>query len=80
MFGETHGQAQRKRVDESHPRGSFNYFYGAFLPGFLGPNNFDFPNSETMFGICQEPPMCTCSSLAKMDSIEEAYGQLHHIL
>ena len=22
---------------ESHPRGSFNYFYGAFLLGFLGP-------------------------------------------
>ena len=32
------------RVAEWHPHGSLNYFYGAFLLGFL-TNQFDFPGS-----------------------------------
>ena len=68
MCGKTHGQAQTERVAESHPHGSLNYLYGAFLPGFLA-NRSDLPGSQSTFGISGSTHL-----LAKTDPAKEAHG------
>ena len=37
MWVDTWADSERERVPESHPGGSLNYFYGAFLLGVLWP-------------------------------------------
>ena len=72
MCGQTHRWAQR----ESLPCGSLNHFHGAFLPGFLWP--------IILLCLVLSPYLvylrilpCVCAHLlAKMDSSEEAYGQV----
>ena len=57
MCGKTHGQAQTETVAESHPRGSLNYLYGAFLTDFLA-NRLDLPGSQSTFGISGSAHVC----------------------
>ena len=67
---------ERERVPESHPGGSLNYFYGAFLLGFLWP--------IILVCLVHSPYLvylriitCVCTHLlAKMDSIEKVVGSL----
>ena len=40
---------------ESFPGGSLNHLHGVFLPGFLWPNHFDLPGSQSIFVISQDP-------------------------
>lgn len=42
--------------------------------GFPLAGHFDLPGSQFIFGISRDPPMCTHTSLSKMDFTEEAYG------
>ena len=74
MHGKTHGQTQGERGAESQPHGSLNYFYGAFLPGFLWP--------VILICLVQSPdlvylrnlPCMPTHLLDMMDSTKEAYG------
>ena len=46
------------RERNSHPRGSLNHLYWGISSGFPLANYFDWPDSESVFGISQDPPMC----------------------
>ena len=46
-------------------RGSLNYFYGAFLPGFLWPIIVNLPCSQSLFDISQDPSLCAQASLSQ---------------
>ena len=64
----THGWIQRETVAELCSHGSWNYFYGAFLPVFLWP----------IILIClvhlRIPPCVRMCLLAKMDFTKKASG------
>ena len=51
----------RQTQRESHPRGSLNHLYGAFLLA----NHLVLPGSESIFGLSQGPPMCVRTSLSQ---------------
>ena len=61
---------------ESRPRGCLNHFYGAFLPGFLWPVVLLCLVLSPYLVELRVLPCVRAHLLAKMDSSEEAYGQL----
>ena len=71
----------RVRVDihmgglrESHPRGSLNHLYEAFLLGFLWPIIL-ICLVQSLYLVYFRILSCVCTQLlVKMDSTEEAYG------
>ena len=48
-----------------HLCGNLNYFYGAFLPGFLWPIIVNLPCSQSLFDISQDPSLCAQASLSQ---------------
>ena len=44
--------------------------------GFPLTNHLGLPGSGSIFGLTQGPPLCVCTSLSKMDSSTEAYGEV----
>ena len=58
------------------PRGSFNHFYGAFLPGFLWPIILLCLVVSLYLVYLRVLPCVRVHLLAKMDSSEGAHGRL----
>ena len=59
---------------ESHPRGSLNHLYGAFLLGFLWPIILLCLVLSSYLVYLRVLPCMRVHLLAKMDSSKEAYG------
>ena len=55
---------ERDRVTESHPHGS-ELLLWSISSWFPLANQFDFPGSQSIFGISQEPSMCAHASLSQ---------------
>ena len=62
------------RITELQSRGSLNYFYGAFLPGFLWPIILLCLVLSCTWYISESFQCVHGHLLAKTDSSEEAYG------
>ena len=54
-----------EKIPELHPHGSLNYFYGAFLLGFLLAIHFDLTGLQSMFDIFKVSPMCVQACLSQ---------------
>ena len=48
------------REKNSRPHGSLNHLYWGISSGFPLANHFDWPDSESVFVISQDPPMWVC--------------------
>ena len=68
-------ERERERVAESHCLGSVNYFYGAFLAGFLWPVTSICLVHSSYLVYNNFLPCVFTYLLAKMDFTETAYGQ-----
>ena len=55
----------RGRVPESRLCSSLSYLYAAFSSGFPLTSHFDFPGSESKFGLPQDPSLCVHASLSQ---------------
>ena len=71
MCRQTHGVLR-----QSHPPGSLNHFYCVFSSGFLWPVILIFLILSLYLIYLMVLPCMRAYFLAKMDSIEEAYGQV----
>ena len=69
-----HTGGLRERVAELCPCGSLNYFYGAFLPGFLWPIILICLGHSPYLAYLRALPWVCTHLLAKMDLTKEAYG------
>ena len=73
MWTDTQVNSETERVTELHPHGSVNYFYGAFLPGFLWPIILIFLVLSLYLVYLRVLSCLGAHLLSKMDSSEEAY-------
>ena len=64
------------RITELQPHGSLNYFYGAFLPGFLWPIILLCLILNPYLVYFRVLPCVHMHLSAKVDSSEEVYGQV----
>lgn len=56
------------REKNSRPHGSLNHLYWGISSGFPLANHFDWPDSESVFVISQDPPHVGVHLSANMDS------------
>ena len=58
------------------PCGSLNHLHRAFSSGFLLTNHFYLLSSESLFGISQDPPICSCISQSRRIAPKRPKGKL----
>lgn len=58
------------------PCGSLNHLHRAFSSGFLLTNRFYLLSSESLFGISQDPPICSCISQSRRIAPKRPKGKL----
>ena len=74
--GRHRSKLRERKSLSSHPCGSLNYFYGAFLLGFLWLTSLI---SQSMFGIAQDSPMYAHASLSQ-DGSHRGDSWVEHFL